>query len=450
MAPLSRLLVLVLLAASSGLRAQSIQLQRAKTFRVENYGGRSVTKLRGDVTLRGNDGLFVCDSADWFRNENRFFAYGNVRFTARDGSVIRANRLEYLNGESYFSGGVRVTNGEQTLSTAQLRYNAPARRGTFNSPAQIRTQDGSLSCRRGSFEGSNYVFVGNVVWNGSNERLRSEHMEYNAQSRKASLPLGGSGSVEGDSVVFGRGSFTLASPRSFELMDGVEGWGEMRRFTSGSLLRHPDSERSEWRGAVWFFDWESDSTELWGDLLRTTSDSVRAQGNARVRMPSWSGAAEVWRGHRKDSLYLLEGTPAVWSGTYQILADYVYLDRCGPGDSLWATNGVHLSETSDSTGKSNQLAADILHAQIRNQKMKRMDLLQNAQALFYPENGPASSMKSARIEMYFNSDGSVDELRFLPSPNGSAVQDPAPRFLPGYANRWGERPAKTDAISGLK
>lgn len=73
MAPLSRILSILFIAAGCAAAGQSLQLKKVRKMTVEQFGGRNVTKLRGDVQLSGAEGVFTCDSADWFRNENRFF-----------------------------------------------------------------------------------------------------------------------------------------------------------------------------------------------------------------------------------------------------------------------------------------------------------------------------------------------------------------------------------------
>jgi hypothetical protein len=450
MAPLGRILILFVCAAQCGLYGQSLQLKRVRKMTVEQFGGRNVTKLRGDVQLSGIEGVFTCDSADWFRSENRFFAYSNVRFSGRDGMVVRSLTLEYLNGESYFSGGVTVTDGDQSLRTPSLRYSTQGKKGSFSQPAEVRTKDGNLTCRRGSFEGDDYRFMGDVRWTGANEQLFGEQMDYSSASRFAKLPKGGSGTFDEDSVVFGQGTFALGSVRTFDLSDGVQGWGATRRFRSERFRREPNADRTSWTGSAHLEDWDRDTTEIWADFLETTPDSINARGNATVAMPSWSGRADRWRGHRSDSTYVLEGSPVVWSEEYQILAARFYLDQRGPGDSMWAFDGVHLGEVTDSSGRCNQMAAEALRARIRDRRMHRMDLETNAQALFYPKDGPASRMKSARIELWFKPEGGVDEVLFFPNPSGSAVNESEPNFLPGYADRWGERPSRTDEISGRK
>lgn len=450
MAPVKGIVTILIFAACSGLFGQSLQLKKVRKMTVEQHGGRSVTKLRGNVQLSGPEGTFTCDSADWFGSENRLFAYTNVRFNGRDGMVVRSRTLEYLNGESYFSGGVTVTDGEQSLSTSSLRYSTRERRGSFSQPAQVRTKDGSLTCRRGSFEAGNYRFTGDVRWNGSDEKLYGDQMDYASKSRRASMPRGGAATIETDSVVFGLGEFELSGTRTVNLSRHVEGWGATRYFSSDQFRREPELDRSTWSGSATLFDWEKDSTEVRAELLIVTRDSISAKTNASVLMPSWSGRAEQWSGHRTDSTFVLEGNPVVWSQDYQILAKKFHLDQRGPGDSLWAFEGVHLGERPDSSGRCNQMASETMRARIRNGKMQRMDLEINAQALYYPENGPASRMKAGRIELWFKTEGGIDEVRFHPNPSGSAINETEPSYLPGYFDRWGERPAKTEAISGRK
>ena len=450
MAPLSKYLLFLGIAASATLSAQSLQLKRADRFTVVNAYGRSVTKLRGNVKLASTEGVFTCDSADWFRAENRFFAYSNVRFAGRTGTNVRARYLEYLNGESYFSGGVTVRDGEQTLQTSSLRYRTADRRGSFAQRANVATPDGNLTCRRGDFSDGTYRFTGDVDWNGAKERLHTELMEYQTDRRVAKLPQGGSLVAEGDSVVFGAGTLVLHGRRSLALSQGVRGWGSTRRFQSETWDHWPDEDRSTWTGSAYLMDWERDSTELWADQLRTTADSVTARGHAAVRMPSWSGRAHEWLGHRRDSLYRLEGDPVIWSGSYQILARTFHLSQTGPGDSLWAEQGVHLGTQADSNGRCDQMAADQLRARIRDRRMDLMDLETNAQALFYPDSSMSSTMKSARIQLTFLPNGELDELRFFPSPTGGVVRAIEPQYLPGYRDRWGERPSSTEAMSGLK
>lgn len=438
----------LLLAGMLG--AQTIQLKQADRFTVVNLDGRSVTKLRGRVKLASAEGVFTCDSADWYRGENRLFAYHNVRFAGREGLVIRSRTLEYLNGESYFSGGVTVSEGDQTLITSSLRYSTSTQKGIFSQRAELRTKDGTLTCQRGDFTGGSYRFLGDVRWSGANERLYSEQMNYESEQKRALLPLGGSGRFDQDTLVFGGGTLNLSGTRSFDFTQGVQGWGPSRQFSADRFQRWSDADRSEWTGSAYLADWDGDSTELWADLLTTTPDSINARGNASVAMPSWSGRAERWRGHRRDSIFVLEGSPVVWSEDYQIIAKQFTMSQEGPGDSLWANEGVHLGEASDSSGRCNQMAAESMRARILMGRMQRMDLETNAEALFYPEDGPASRMKSGRIELWFKSEGGIDELRFYPSPSGSAVNESAPSYLPGYADRWGERPSRTAAMSGLK
>ena len=445
----TKLTSLALLLAGM-LGAQTIQLKQADRFTVVNLDGRSVTKLRGRVKLVSAEGVFTCDSADWYRGENRLFAYHNVRFAGREGLVIRSRVLEYLNGESYFSGGVTVSDGDQSLKTSSLRYSTSTKKGIFSQRAELSTKDGNLTCRRGDFSGGSYRFLGDVRWTGANERLYSEQMDYRAEQGSAQLPLGGSGRFNEDSLVFGGGTLKLNGSRSFDFINGVQGWGPSRQFSADRFRRWSDADRSEWTGSAYLADWEGDSTELWADWLATTPDSINARGNASVAMTSWSGRAESWRGHLRDSVFLLEGSPVVWSEDYQIIAKQFTMSQWGPGDSLWANEGVHLGEVSDSSGRCNQMAAESMRARILKGKMQRMDLETNAEALFYPEDGPASRMKSGRIELWFKPEGGIDEIRFYPSPKGSAVNETAPSYLPGYADRWGERPSRTAAMSGLK
>lgn len=445
----TKLTSLALLLAGM-LGAQTIQLKQADRFTVVNLDGRSVTKLRGRVKLASAEGIFTCDSADWYRGENRLFAFNSVRFVGREGLVIRSRALEYLNGESYFSGGVTASEGDQTLITSSLRYSTSTQNGIFSNPAELRTKDGTLTCQRGDFTGGSYRFVGDVRWSGANERLYSEQMNYESEQKRALLPLGGSGRFDQDTLVFGGGTLNLSGTRSFDFTHGVQGWGPSRQFSADRFQRWSDADRSEWTGAAYLADWEGDSTELWADLLTTTPDSINAHGNASVAMTSWSGRAERWRGHRRDSIFVLEGSPVVWSEDYQIIAKQFTMSQEGPGDSLWANEGVHLGEASDSSGRCNQMAAESMRARILMGRMQRMDLETNAEALFYPEAGPASRMKSGRIELWFKSEGGIDELRFYPSPSGSAVNESEPSYLPGYADRWGERPSRTAAMSGLK
>ena len=453
MAPLKALVLSVGCIAGLAASAQNIQLKRAKSFTVEQSGGRSVTKLRGNVVLQSPEGVFTCDSADWFRNESRFFAYANVRFQGKDGMTVRSRTLEHLNGENYFAGGVTVVDGDQRLETASLRYSTQSRKGQFSQPATVTTRDGRLTCRRGEFSGATYRFLGSVHWLGSEERVHSEVMEYDADARTARFPQGGTAVTDGDSVAFGQGRAQLQGNRYLQLRGGVQGWGSARSFTAEQLERWTDLDRTRWTGSAHLTDWEKDSTEIWAEVLTITPDSLTARDQAAVRMPSWSGKAEMWRGHRTDSVYVLEGNPVIWSGPYQILAEYFTLMQRGPGDSLWAQGGVHLGEEADSAGRSNQMAAEALQAQLRGRHVARMELETNAQALYYPGStgdGPVSRMKSARIVLRFADDGTVDTVEFLPSSNGSTAREDAPSYLPGYLDRWGERPSSTDAMSGRK
>ena len=101
---------------------QRVDLLQSASVTVQRTSTGPVTILRGNVALRNREGTFYCDSARWWRKDDRFLAYGHIRYRGKKGVRISSTTLDYSQGVAVLRGQVVLEHEGQVLRTPSLRY----------------------------------------------------------------------------------------------------------------------------------------------------------------------------------------------------------------------------------------------------------------------------------------------------------------------------------------
>ena len=457
-------LCLLGLSAHAQLRpGQRVDILRSGSITVKRTDNGPVTILRGDVALKNRDGVFYCDSARWWRKDDRFVAFGQVRYQGNEGVRLRSQHLDYSKGIAFLRGNVVLVHKGQTLKTPTLRYDTEAETGQFLQGAEIETEDGTLTCQSGRYSASeeHFVFEGKVHAVTESYVLDCPKMEQWPSQHRYYVPKPGiaqSKVTSGDSyrlrgfMRFGRAwMWSSSDGQSSAFSKGVEGMDSTIQFSADSLYRFEGeqelfggSESAQWS------DWTGDSLEIHGAYIFKDEWMAQAKGQVETFARGLVCRSNSMEWLKADSLLNFSGQPLVWTDEYVLRSDTLRWFQHHPSglDSLYGSGQVHISKPVDSL-RFDEMAGNFLYGFLEDAGMKSLEIKGNAQALFQPDSERSSNIQCADIVLEFE-DGQLKRVRFNKGPQGQ-VSDPTPsQHLPGFTGETAQRPARMVAISGLK
>ncbi len=449
--------ILLSWTASGQLRpGQRVDLLKSESVTVQRTSQGPVTILRGDVALRNREGTFYCDSARWWRKDDRFLAYGHIRYRGKQGVRLSSSTLDYSQGVAFLRGQVVLEHEGQVLRTPSLRYDTELEQGTFQQGGDIESPDGRLTCRSGKYfaKEEHFMYEGTVHAVTEDYILDAPAMEQWPSQHRFTIPRGGQAKTESGWMTFGAAQI-WTNPKMSQFYRGVEGQDSTIQFRADSLYQVDALKRTELFGrlsrAQWA-DWSEDSLEIHAYTIVRTPDSARAHGEVHTFSQGLVSASESMRWQIEDSLMTLRGNPLVWAEDYIVRADTLrfYMHVRPDMDSLFGRGLVHVGTPVDSV-RFDEMAGSTMAGWIAARQMKRVTLRGNAQALFHPDAERVSHIQCAQIALEFEK-GKLDQVQFIQGPQGD-VQGPLSaqgEHLPGFQARSDQRPARMAAISGLK
>ncbi|MDG1252564.1 MAG: OstA-like protein [Schleiferiaceae bacterium] len=435
---------------------QRIDLLHSTSVTVKRTSTGPVHILKGDVAFKNRDGVFYCDSARWWRKDDRFLAYGNIRFRGKDGVRLSSQTLDYTKGLAFLRGQVVLKHESQTLKTPSLRYDTENETGTFHEGGNIETADGNLTCRSGQYWAteSRFLFEGEVHALTKEYVIDCVRMEQWPNDHLYYLDQGGRAKTDHGSMNFGR-ALLQTEPKISHFYRGVVGVDSLIQFNADSLYQIEADSQTELYGkskpAQWA-DWGADSMEIHAMAIVRTLRYANADGNVSTFIQGMASHSESMRWNATDSILHLFGLPVVWAEDYQVCADTLrfYLQYEPDLDSIYGLGLVHLSTAVDSL-RSDEMAGAMLSGFMSQQKMKSLRIQGNAQALFHPDPQRSSQVLSAEILLLF-AEGKLLEVQFIKGPQGDvkSSSSSSSTHLPGSRPQRSQRPLRMEAISGLK
>jgi hypothetical protein len=442
---------------------QRVDILRSGSITVKRTESGPVTILRGDVALKNKDGVFYCDSARWWRKDDRFVAFGAVRYQGNDGVKLRSQLLDYSKGVAFLRGNVVLVHNGQTLKTPTLRYDTEAETGQFLQGAEITTEDGTLTCQSGRYSASDehFVFEGKVHAVTDDYILDCPKMEQWPSQHRYYVPKPGiaqSKVASGDTYRL-RGFMRFGRAWMWSTTDGnasafaqhVEGIDSTVQFSADSLYRQGESTSLfSQDGQAYWSDWSGDSLEIHAEAIYRSPSMASASGHVATFARGLVCASDAMAWNSTDSILNFSGKPLVWTSEYLLRSDSLRWFQHHPSglDSLYGSGLVHISKPIDSL-RFDEMAGNFLYGFLEESGMKFLKIKGNAQALFQPDPERSSQIQCADIALEFE-DGALKYVRFNKGPQGQVADPVLSLHLPGFAGESAQRPARMEAISGLK
>lgn len=458
-------------------------------------GASGFERLLGAVKMKHQNSLIYCDSAHFYRGENRAQLFGRVRIEdEKDPITTKSSYAEY-DGNTKIAKlrkNVVFTNQKTTLYTEFLDYNRETNVANYFDKGKVVDSVNVLTSETGIYE-INYErisFQQDVVLVNPDYTLKTNDLIYLTVPKTAQTQgLTNIVSKEGYNLDAQKGSFYDTQKKQFRFFDGLVEteesrvkadelfYDELEAYYEGKKdVRVLNKERKvEVFGDVGKY-WEKRKySEVFGNALvrryfekdtlfmaadtlishDNEADSIKyllAYHGVRLVKSDLSGKADSLFYNYSDSSIQLFKDPVMWNQKSQISADSMVffianekLDRVYMKDKAFAIMTDTLLNFNQMKGR--KMTGYFLEGQIQ-----KLVIEGNGESLYYALEADTltqgvNRILSATIELTFD-DGYVKKSNFGIRPDGKFIPvqkiDEKNGQLEGFKWRIGDRPTRSD------
>lgn len=205
-------------------------------------------------TLRADSGYLYTDDL----GREFFDAFGNVRITQPDGSVIYAQKLNYAAETqlAILTGNVRMVDGKSTLTTNYLTYNMRNRIGTYTGGGRIVNEQDTITSKNAWYfnQTKDAYFRYDVIVRTPDVHIFTDTMRYNSEEKTTYFygPTNLKGK-KGENLYTEEGYYNTVSELAEFYKNNL--YTEKSRMLKGDTLYY-DGKSGDGRaiGHVWFVD----------------------------------------------------------------------------------------------------------------------------------------------------------------------------------------------------
>lgn len=467
----------------------------------EQIGAKGIDRLLGDVEMKHKNTLIYCDSAHFFREENKARLFGNVRLIDVVDPVKTTSRYAEYDGNTQLAklrNNVVFTNQKTTLTTEYLDYDRAGNIAYYYNEGKVVDSINVLTSERGTYEVSveRITFQENVVLVNPDYTMKTNDLVYLTIPKTAETKgLTNLISKEGNTLDAQTGSFYDTQAKKFTFYDGIVEtetsrikakelyYDEMEAYYEGKEdVRVLNKERQvEVFGDVGEY-WEDRKYSLVHgnalvrryfekDTLYMASDTLISQDGEADSMKyllafrsvmlvktDLSGVADSLLYNYSDSSIQLFEDPVMWNQKSQITADSMVfyianeeLDRVFMKDKVFVI-------TQDTLLNFNQMKGRTMQGYFENGQMDKIDIDGNGESLYFALQADTISQGinktlSANIKLRFK-DGTIQRVTYGIKPDGKftpfqLINEEVSR-LEGFNWRFEERPTMEDIYAWRK
>lgn len=451
-------------------------------------------RVKGNVRFKQDQVFMDCDSAYFYRKENRIEAFGNIYIRQQDTFNLWGDYLEYsgddqmarvsknvrlrdqqmelttdqvvynvesktayyttggniVNGEDrlysregryysrskqfFFKDSVKLQNPEYTMTSDTLQYNTISKTAYFNGPTYIRSEENTIFCRSG--------------WYNTRENT--------SQFSKGAWIQGDANKLVADSLVYNRNTGIGEAFRNITLIDTVE----QIKIRGNYGISYRKEETTIVTGnplAIKYMD--DDSLYLKADTLIDLTDTagkrmLKAYYNTALHKTDMQGLSDSLVYSFTDSTIAMLGDPIIWTEQNQVTGDTIFVYR--RNGQLHRMNVIENSfiASEEAPNVYNQIDGRNMTAYFTNNKLSLVDVQGNGQSVYYvKENDSAYTGVNYIVcsDMLIKVDSNkVDDISFYGSPSGGFYpvnQLPSDKkVLPDFKWHAEKRPTLEDFI----
>ncbi len=494
-----RILYFLLLASFfqggfTGIKAQKIRKINyiARSVEFVQRMGKEATRLSGDVVFKQDSILMYCDSAYFFPELNLVHAYGDIHVNRGDTLHLYGDFLTYSGNErvARIRENVLLTDMETELRTMHLDFDFTRNVGKYKKGGFITSEENHLQSEEGRYntDNKNYFFRDSVIIRNPDYTIYSDTLRYNtrtgiayffgptdiisrenyiycengwydtekdiSQFNRNALLINESQRLGGDSLYYERktgtghafGNVTLNdTARNIVLCGQYANYGEYPEYamiTDSALLIIIE---------------DRDSLFVHADTLISSMDSanaariMRAFNHVKFYRHDIQGKCDSLVYPEADSVFLLYGNPVLWSGRYQLTAEFLEIRMANKQlENIRMINQAFIISRDDSV-HFNQIKGRGMTGYFHNEVLERIVVKGNGQTRYFARDKSdrligLNMAESANIIIYLKEE-KISRINLVTNPDAELIPEkdisPGDMKLKGFAwyekNRPGSR-----------
>lgn len=181
------LLILVLFSLNAA-GQKRVKLKKADTWLGSVKDGKRFDRVIGNVVFVQNKTTIYCDSAHFYKSDNRIEAFGKIHITEGDSVDVTAKNLTYDGNKriAYLRNNVVFTKlATATLYTDNLDYDRPKNEARYVKGGKLVDSTNVLTSRKGYYNVQTNMasFKTEVVGTHPDYTLTSDTLQYNSKTK---------------------------------------------------------------------------------------------------------------------------------------------------------------------------------------------------------------------------------------------------------------------------
>ena len=379
-------------------------------------GAKGFERLLGHVEMKHQSSLISCDSAYFFREQNRAQLFGKVTIRDEVDPITTTSAYAEYDGTTKVAklrNKVVFTNESIKLFTESLDYNRETNVASYFNGGKVVDSVNVLTSELGRYEINveKISFQQEVVLVNPDYTLKTDDLIYLTIPKTAQTPgLTNIISKEGYLLDAQKGSFYDTQRKQFKFFDGIVDT-EKSRVKADELFYDEPAAYYEGKKDLRIFNKER-KLEVFGDVGTYWEEKKYSQvyGNALVR-----------KYFQQDTLLMTADT-LISHDNDQDSANYllafhqvkmVKSDLSGKADSLLYTfsdSSIHLFNDPILWNRSSQISADSMVFYIKNETLDRVFMKNKAFAIMTDTLLNFNQMKGRKMTGYFQ-EGQLSRLQ---------------------------------------
>ena len=464
-----------------------------------DFNGVKIRKLLGNVSFQQDDVFLYCDSAYQYLERNQVEAFSNVRVVQSDTVTITGDKGFYDGDKrtARMVGNAVMRDPRMTLTTPTLDYDLNRKTASYSETGHLTDPQNTLDSQQGVYDTNSKVFVfkrnvhlvtpdselnndtlryntvtkiayfngptrikgrsGNLYAEGGNYNTitRVSNFKQNAKIDTPNYRLGGDQLVYDEVKQYGvaKGHVSLISKKDNLTLRGDVGryWrglGRTKLYGGRPVVRNISEKDTLYMAADTLISVEARPGQT------TTRTVLYAYPKVQIFRGMLQGICDSLTYDRQDSIIYLNQDPVLWQAKNQLTADSMQIrSKRGQVDEMRLYANAFAVEQ-DTLLNFNQTKGRNMLAYFRSNKLRRVDVLGNAESIFYALDGDTATtgmnrVLSANMRLLFL-ESKLNKISVLANPEAKFIPPhelkPDDERLKGYSWRATERPTRRQVL----
>jgi len=364
-------------------------------------GNTRLAKIRKNVRLLSSSTSLTSQAVDYDLHNNYGYYPSHADIISGQNKLRSRVGYYYSRQNTYqFRDSVVVENPDYTIYSDTLKYNTVSNTAYFIGPTRIISDSNTIYCERGWYNTET-----NVSMLKKNARIENRNQ-----------------TLTGDSLYYERETGHGEAYSNIQLVDKEQNiilrgnYAKMNEINETALLT--DS-------ALMIYVTEDDSIYVHADTLRSEPDSLgkkelRLYYRVKMFKTDLQGKCDSMYYSSSDSLLRFFHEPVLWSGDYQLSAEYIEIQLRNRQVYQLRMQRTAFIINQDDTSRFNQVKGKTMICHFRNNELYKINVYGNGQTIWYAKDEDTyigvNKAESSDL-VIFMTNKKLEEIRFLKQPS---------------------------------